>query len=179
MIQKLNAVLVVEGKSDVSFLSNYIDALFVTTNGSDVPISTIEYLKELSKTKEIIVLTDPDHPGNMIRNKLDDNIPNLKHCYINKEKAIKHNKVGVAEADIDEVLNSLKHFFVQSKDKKGILSMSDMYDLKLSGHNMSEDLRNLVSNHYHLGHNNAKSLLNKLNVLCITKEDIVEVIRNA
>ena len=174
----IKGVLVVEGKSDVAFLENYIDAEFVITNGSDVPESTIEYLKELAKTKEIIVLTDPDYPGKQIRTKLDKEIPNLKHCFISKERAIAHGKVGVAEADIEEVLNSLEHLFTNEKDQKGYLTANDMYELGLSGNENSEILREKISKHFHLGHNNSKSLLKKLNTLCISKEDIIKALEN-
>ena len=57
------AILVVEGATDVAFLSSFLDAEFVTTNGSDVPRETIEYLKEAVKRKNVVVLTDPDYPG--------------------------------------------------------------------------------------------------------------------
>ena len=39
----INAIIVVEGKSDVQFLESFIDAEFVITNGSDVPRETINY----------------------------------------------------------------------------------------------------------------------------------------
>ena len=178
MKKTIDGVLVVEGKSDVAFLENYIDAEFVITNGSDVPNETIEYLKELSKTKEIIVLTDPDFPGKQIRTKLDEAIPNLKHCYISKEKAIAHGKVGVAEADIDEVLSSLEHLFTNKKSTKGNLTMNDLCVLGLSGEENSELLRSKIEKKFHLGHNNAKSLLKKLNTLCISKEDIIKALEN-
>ena len=82
---KIDGVIVVEGKSDVAFLSNFIEAEFVTTNGSEIPDSTIEYLKEISGKSSIYVLTDPDSPGEKIRAKLNENIPNLKHCFVKKE----------------------------------------------------------------------------------------------
>ena len=34
----INAIIVVEGKSDVQFLESFIDARFVITNGSDVQV---------------------------------------------------------------------------------------------------------------------------------------------
>ena len=63
-------VFVVEGKTDVSKLTNLIDADFVITNGAAIPEDTILYLKELVKTRKVIVLTDPDFPGLQIRNKI-------------------------------------------------------------------------------------------------------------
>ena len=178
MKKVINGILVVEGKSDVSYLSNYIDAEFVITNGSDVPMSTISYLKEASKTKDVIVLTDPDFPGKQIRNVLDNEIPGLKHCFVSKEKSIKHGKVGVAECDIDEVLKALENSFTSKKEIKGNLTASDLYFLGLSGSDNSLELRNKISDKYHLGYNNTKSLLNRLNSLGISKEELKEVINN-
>ena len=34
----VNGIIVVEGKTDVAFLSQFIDAEFVTTNGSEIPV---------------------------------------------------------------------------------------------------------------------------------------------
>lgn len=178
MKKVLDAILVVEGKTDVAFLSNYIDAEFVITNGSDIPESTIDYLKEASKSRNIIVLTDPDFPGKKIRDTLDKEIPNLKHCFIDKEHAIKHHKVGVAEADIDIVLESLEHQFVQ-KRAEGSLKMSDLIDLGLTCSNESAELRNKVCKFFHLGFANAKTLLKRLNALNISKEELGKILNDA
>ena len=61
-------VIVVEGTSDVNKLSLLVDADYVVTNGSEVSRETLRYIKELSKTRQIIILTDPDYPGERIRN---------------------------------------------------------------------------------------------------------------
>ena len=45
----IDGVIVVEGKSDVTFLQEFIDAIFVTTNGSEISKETINYIKELKK----------------------------------------------------------------------------------------------------------------------------------
>ena len=174
----LNAVLVVEGKSDVDFLSSFIEADFVTTNGSDVPTPTIDYLKELSKMREIIVLTDPDYPGESIRKKLDEYIPNLKHCFIHKEKAIKKGKVGVAESSKEEVLSALESCFTNSSVKKGNLTINDLVKLGLTGADNSKELRETLSEKFHLGHNNTKSFLDRVNTLGITYEELEKVIKD-
>ena len=108
----VDGIIVVEGKSDVAFLSSFIDAEFVTTNGSEISHETISYLKERSKNTKIIVLTDPDYPGLKIRNKITENIENVNHAYIDKEKAIKHHKVGVAESNKKEIIKALDNLFI-------------------------------------------------------------------
>ena len=44
---KVDGVIVVEGKSDIAFLSNFIEAEFVITNGSEISKDTISYLKKI------------------------------------------------------------------------------------------------------------------------------------
>ncbi len=176
MKTKIDSIIVVEGKSDIAYLSNYFDAEFVSTNGSDVPTSVIEYLKKVSQHKKIIVLTDPDTPGKRIRQILDDEIPNLTHCYINKEYAIKKNKVGVAECDIEEINRALNNEFSNVKRANNTITLLDMYELGLEGANNSKQLREKLSNALSLGHNNAKSLLKKLNILQLNKEDVRKIL---
>ncbi len=176
MKKQINGIIVVEGKSDVALLSNFIDAEFVTTNGSDIPFETISYLKEASKNKEIIVLTDPDSPGKRIRDVLDQNIPNLVHCFIEKSHAIRNGKVGVAECDMDEIFRALENKFINKVNKFDIITMSDLYDLGLSGTDDSFEKRNYVCHKLNLGFGNAKTLLKRLNSQGITKEEIGKIL---
>ena len=46
-----DGIIVVEGKSDVSYLSSFIDALYITTNGYEIPDEEIDFLKHYSKQK--------------------------------------------------------------------------------------------------------------------------------
>lgn len=176
MKKQLDGILVVEGKSDVSFLSNYIDTEFVITNGSEISKDTIDYLKEASKTKNIYVLTDPDSPGKRIRDVLDASIPNLKHCFISKENSIKHNKVGVAEGDINEILESLSFTITSNKNCNKNISMNDLVELGLSGNENSLKNRELVSRKLHIGFCNSKTFLKRLNYLEISKEELKKLL---
>lgn len=169
---KIDGILVVEGKSDVAFLSNFIEAEFVTTNGSEISKSTIEYLKEVSKSKKIYVLTDPDFPGERIRKVLDENIPNLTHCFIKKENAIKHGKVGVAESNKEEILNSLKNAVTFSETMTSDVKMSDLVRMNLTGNDDSRIKREKICEVFHLGHCNAKTLLKRINNCGIKLEEI-------
>lgn len=170
MKTKINGIIVVEGKSDVEFLSSFIDAEFVITNGSSIPEKTIDYLKE--SKKDIYVLTDPDFPGTKIRDTLNKSIPNLKHCFISKENSIKHGKVGVAEGQKEEILEALKNVYVESPEIKGHLTNADLVELGLSGQPDSQEKRKHFCEKYHLGYCNAKTFLRRLNSCNITKEKL-------
>ena len=169
---KIDGVVVVEGKSDVAFLSNFIDAEFVTTNGSEISKETISYLKTISKSKDIYVLTDPDYPGERIRHVLDENIPNLKHCFVKKENSIKHGKVGVAESTKEEVVRALKNAITTNSHKVGNLTMNDLVDLGLSGQEDSSIKRDIIISKLSLGYCNAKTFLKRLNYCDINKDEL-------
>lgn len=171
----INALIVVEGTTDVSLLTSFLDAEIVTTNGSDVPRETIDYILEASKRKDVIVLTDPDYPGKRIRDMLDQHIPNLKHAYIPKEKAIKHHKVGVAESDKQTILDALSHITITKSPTPGNLTYSDLLELKLVGENSKVNKEN-VEAHFHLGYGNGKTLLKRLNAMNIDKKQLEEFI---
>ena len=172
MKKKINGIIVVEGKSDVAFLSTFIDAEFVTTNGSEISSKTIEYLQKSSGNRHIFVLTDPDSPGKRIRDVLDQNIPNLKHCFVSKENSIKKNKVGVAESTKEEVLKALSNALETNPSKTSEITISDLMNLGLIGQENSLEKREKISNKFHLGFCNAKTFLKRINYSGLSLEDI-------
>lgn len=172
----IDGIIVVEGKTDVAFLNEFIEAEFVITNGSEISQETIDYLKKVSSTRKIFVLTDPDSPGKRIRDVLDAQIPGLHHCFVNKENCIKNGKVGVAESTKEEVLKSLENSFVKNTEPKGNLSMNDLFFLKLAGDENAKNNREKVSKKLHLGYCNAKTFLKRLNNNGITIEELKNIL---
>lgn len=170
------ALIVVEGASDKAFLTSFLNAEIVVTNGSEVSRETIEYIKEASARKSVVVLTDPDFPGKKIRDKLDSQIPGLKHAFIPKEKAIKGHKVGVAESNKETVLQALSFPLEEKAPSSNAISMSDLYDLGFVGRESSSSLREKVMAKLHLGYGNAKTFLKRANAMGLTKEDLEKAI---
>lgn len=170
----INKIIVVEGKSDVAFLSQFIDAEFVITNGSAVPEETINYLKNVKK--EIIVLTDPDFPGKQIRDRLNEAIPYLRHCFIKKENSIKNGKVGVAEGNIQEILLALEDSFEISK-QNGTITNLDLYNIGLIGKEDSAHKRKYICDIFKLGYCNAKTFLIRLNSKGIELGDLYKYVK--
>ena len=108
-------VLVVEGTSDVNKLNNIIDADFVVCNGSAISNDTIRYIKELVRTRIVVVLTDPDYPGMKIRNKIAQEVPEVYHAYVDRKKASNGKKLGVANVMLRKLKELLKIMFVIRK----------------------------------------------------------------
>ena len=171
-------VIVVEGKTDIEKLQKITNALLISTNGSSVPRETIEYIKELSKTRKIIILTDPDYPGLRIRNILNDEIPNAYNAFVPRETASNGKKLGVAESPIEEIIIALEKAQVLSLKKEEIyFTLSDLYELGLAGQDNSSYLREKVYKLYSLGYGNAKTLMKRLSSVGVTKEELQEYLK--
>lgn len=175
----LNELIVVEGKTDIDFLSSFIEADFYSVNGSAISSKDISFLKEIEKNRPIIILTDPDFPGKKIREILNSNLTNVYNAYARKEFSIKNHKVGVAESTINEVLLALNNLKKFETNVNSDLTMNDLYALNLNGSKNSKQLRKTICDYLHIEYLNAKQLLKKLKMLGLNKNDLMEIIKNA
>ena len=153
----LDGVLVVEGKEDVSYLSNYIASEIVVVNGYELDPKTIAYLKG----KKVIALLDPDEAGKAIRKKLNTIISDLINVEIDINKCNRGKKNGVAECQIDELIGKLQAFSVKNPEIPQNSAISDLYNLGITENN---ELRQYVTEKLNLGNCNNKQLLKRLNL---------------
>ena len=168
----LNKIVVVEGKEDSSYLSSFIEAEFVTTNGYGIPEADIEYLNEASKHKDILVLVDPDKPGRQIENKLKNQLKKATYLNIEISKCTRGQKQGVAECEQEEIINVLKPYFESKNIEKTPLLLEKSLKIALS----DKKLREHLSNKYHLGNCNNKTIFRRLGTLQITEQDLLKTI---
>lgn len=171
------SVLVVEGLHDAMRIhSIYPEANVVITNGREVSTETLDFIKGLSKSNEIIIFTDPDTPGEQIRNLVAEAVPSAKHAFLRKKDAISKNKrkVGIEHASKECIIESLKHIY--SNDcYSDTIHLEDMYSLGLIGMPNSGRLRDQISFELNIGKPNAKTFLKRVNMLQITKKDLEEL----
>ena len=176
-MKKINEIIVVEGKSDKQFLETFLNADILTCNGSAIDGFDKNYLIELSKTRGVIILTDPDYPGQRIRNEISSYLPVCKHAFVRKENSIKRHKVGVAEASKEVVLFALENVVTFDESKKGSLTETDMMLLKLSGRDSSSNKEKVIK-YFNIGHCNSKTLLKRLNLLNVSKETLEAILND-
>ena len=74
---KVKEVIVVEGRYDKNTLSQVVDAVIVELGGFAVfnDKEKQAFLRKLAKERGIILFTDPDGAGFVIRNRVKGNIP--------------------------------------------------------------------------------------------------------
>ena len=165
----LNRILVVEGKEDASYLSNYIDSEIVVVNGYELSKSTISYLKD----KPVILLLDPDSAGENIRIQLNRVLNNAVNVNIDIKKCTKGAKNGVAECEIDEILDKLSEFCREIDAKQADFTIADLYELGLSN---NKELRTYVCEKLNLGNCNFKTLRKRLIANNVQLHKLCEII---
>lgn len=173
-----NEVLVVEGKNDKArILAIFPNLEIIITNGSEISNETLDMIEELSKSHHIILFLDPDFPGEKIRNKILNRVPDCQNVYIKKSLAIdeRKHKVGVEHARKKDIIEALQHRITYA-DKTNNFKIKDLYILGLLGKEDSKQKREYLCSRLHIGSPNGKTLLKRLNFLQITLEKVREIL---
>lgn len=175
MKQRIQELIVVEGKNDTNVLQSYFDCDTFETGGDQVSEKTLETIRQLRKNRDIIIFTDPDTPGEHIRRLVNNAVPGCKHAFIDKTKARTTKKVGVEHASKEDLWESLSHLVTFDVEKKS-LDWQDFIDFGLTGNPNSAFMRKVVCDAFHISPCSAKTCFKRLNQMGITKEQIEEVL---
>ena len=127
---ELGQVVIVEGKYDKIKLSSFIDATIITTEGFGIfkNREKKKYIRRLAEKNGIIILTDSDRAGQIIRNHIKSFVNNGKiyNVYIpqifGKEKRkvepSKEGTIGVEGMEKDVIIKALEKAGVFQKKRK-------------------------------------------------------------
>lgn len=170
---KINEFIVVEGRDDTERVKRAVQCDTIETNGSAINESTLKVIAQAYETRGVIVLTDPDFPGDKIRNTIQKQIPGVKHAYIDKEKAKnKRGKIGVEHAQLSDIKEALMNVSTPFEEGHESISKDVLIDLGLIVGKDARHKREKLGRKLHIGHSNGKQLINKLNAFGYTEEDV-------
>lgn len=169
---KIREVIVVEGKHDSEKLKKYFDCDTLETNGTHLSQSLFVLIQRLNEKRGVIVFTDPDYSGESIRNRINMAVPGCKQAFIDKKKARTQKKVGIEHASKEDLQEALLNVFTYQQVFEETINMEDFYALGLLGKKESQLKRAYLGELLHLGKANGKTLLKRLNMLGVEKEDI-------
>ena len=168
-------VIVVEGNHDKSRLNQIFDTVdVVVTNGAEVSLETLETLKQLNQKRGLILLLDPDYPGERIRKIINDYVGPTKHVFIDKQYCIdtvKH-KVGIEHAPLNILKEALFKHVHNSLESESNITMKDLIKLGLMGQAKSNEKRMFIAKQFHFAPSNAKTFLKYLNMFGLTIEEV-------
>ena len=167
-------IIVVEGYHDESKIKAvYPNLDVIVTNGSEISKETLNLIKKLSEDNEIVIFTDPDYPGERIRKKILEIAPNAKQLFLRKKDCISSNnkKVGIEHASKELIKEALDSILIVNKNENN-LDMNDLFDLGLIDSNNSAILREKLADYLNLGKPNGKTILKRLNILGLKKDEV-------
>lgn len=190
---KIKEAIVVEGRYDKNTLSQIVDAPILETSGFGIfkDKQQLKLLRKVAQTRGLIVFTDADGAGFVIRNHLKSAIPAkyLKHAYIpdipgkERRKAApgKEGKLGVEGMTPEVILQALRNAGATiegecAKRTIGAITKADLVQLGLSGLPGSEEKRKKLMKQLDLPeHMSPNALMQALNLL-YSLEDLEEIL---
>ena len=185
---KIREAIVVEGRYDKNTLSQVVDAPIFETNGFGIRKgkARMDLLRRVAEQRGLIVFTDSDGAGFVIRNFLKGAIPAkyLKHAYIpdipgkerRKSAPGKEGKLGVEGMTPEILLACLKRagatILGEDTPTEQPITKQDLFDLGLSGGaNASEKRKKLMKKLALPEHLSPNGLLQALSLL-YTREEL-------
>lgn len=174
---RIKEIIVVEGKDDISAVKSAVDAEVIATSGLGLNPKILSMIRSAAEKQGVIVLTDPDFPGNKIRQMLDSEIKNLKHAHISKERAKKNDNIGVENATPDVIIDALINAKAITENTSDIFSEKDLYNNSLTGTSNASQRRRLLAESLNIGFCSAKQLLKRLNHYSITRDEFEKVLK--
>jgi ribonuclease M5 len=170
--ETLPLLYVVEGKNDVATLTQVFDGPILTTNGSAVSDDLIQQLLILEAKYSIVLLLDPDGPGEKIRRTLNNHLNYPVNIFIPKEIARSRNKQKVGVEHVSR--ETLKLHLLEPKTIQRVeaVSMLQLVELGLAGVAGASTRRTKICSVFNLGLANAKTLRHKLQMFGITYDQV-------
>ena len=190
---KIKEAIVVEGRYDKNTLSQIVDAPILQTNGFGImnDKEQLGLLRSVAEKRGLIIFTDSDGAGFVIRNFLKSAISGayLKHAYIpdipgkERRKAVpgKEGKLGVEGMTPEIILECLRRAGATVEGEHALaqyneITKTDMFCLGLSGGPDSKQRRLALIKTLNLPeHLSSNALLQALNLL-YTKDEIIRIV---
>ena len=187
-MQSVKEVIVVEGRYDKNTLLQVVDAVVIETSGFGIfnDSQKQKLLRTMAEKRGLIILTDPDGAGFVIRNFIKSCIPaeQLKQAYVpdipgkekRKARPSREGKLGVEGMRAEILLNALKRAGATFEGEEADpniekVTKADLYRIGLTGREESAKKRAALIRSLDLPeHLSADALLNVVNAI-MSRED--------
>ncbi len=193
MMDKLNLkeAIVVEGRYDKNALSQVVESLILQTDGFRIfkDKEQMALLRQVAQQRGLLVLTDSDGAGFVIRNRIASSLPKsqVKHGYIpdivgKERRKVRPSKEGLLGVEgmspqvLREILQRAGASF-QSEQSSEIFSTADFLAWGLTGDGSGEK-REVLLQKLGLPSRMSKKGLQNIMSSCYTREEILDILQN-
>lgn len=192
-MEKLNIPypIVVEGKYDRARLHSIVTAQIITTDGFGIfkKNEKLALLRALSEKTKIIVLSDSDGAGKLIRSHISSAISKEKLIQVytprvegkekRKAEPSKEGTLGVEGIDLDVLYRLLLPYSngeAEKRAEENPLSKADLYEAGLTGKPDSAERRNELASKLGLPPNMTPNAFLAAVKLLVTKDEFLNLI---
>ena len=172
----IKEIIVVEGRDDTAAVKRAVEAEIIETHGWGITEETLERIKLASERKGIIIFTDPDYPGEKIREIVARVAKDCRHAFLPKDKALKDGDVGIENARPKDIILALEKARIEKTNARDEFNKADLFKYGLVGTKGSNIKRDLLGRILGIGHCNSKQFLKRLNNYGITREEFNQAI---
>lgn len=171
----IKQTVVVEGKTDTAKLQKLFNVTTIETGGFALSAPIMNLITQAQAATGIILCLDPDGPGEQLRKRILDQLttPCLNVFIKKTDMRATTKKIGIAEADDQALLLAFESLVSFDPMKQLSISWDDYCVLALN----TRQKRQLITDHYHIMPCNHKRLFKCLNMLKITKQELVKLLK--
>ena len=185
---RLREVIVVEGRYDRNALSQVVDALIFETGGFGIfhHPEKVEALRMLAEQRGLIILTDSDGAGFVIRNRLKGLLPQerIRQAYVpavegkekRKPKPSRQGLLGVEGMRPEVLLGALRRAGATENDNPPWATSALFFSLGLTGKSGSAELRRKLAESLDLPAGISQTDLKKAVSALLTETELRELL---
>lgn len=177
----IKEIIVVEGLHDKQAVDQAVKADVWVLGGDRVAKELLQELKRAASHRGVIILTDPDGPGERIRQRIAQAVPDCRHAFVSREDArsrdgervgIEFASPGAITSALVDARSSVSWTNQDTKaDRSPVFTQEDLQAFGLVHHPQAAARRLKLGQILRIGYANGKSFLHKLNVLGVTREE--------
>jgi len=170
MIQEM---IVVEGKDDTTAVRRAVGADTIETGGSAIGEDVLVRIELAHARRGVIVLTDPDAPGERIRKIVSERVPGCKHAFLTKDEARGRRGIGVEHASDEAIRRALERVRgpEMETDDPVEIEWNDLLEAGLIVHASSASRRERMGELLGIGYANGKQFYKRCLMFRITKAE--------
>lgn len=169
---RIQEIIVVEGIHDRQAVEAVVKAEVWVIGGDRIASRFLRSLERAAAVRGVIVLTDPDGPGERIRHRISLAVPTVKHAFVVRHEAISSRGLGIEHTAPDVILRALQQAKpLVAQPERVTFTLSDLLAAGLAGTPNAASRRLQVGDVLAIGNGNAKAFLRKLNTLGVQRNE--------